>query len=208
MSVIHCVNDSDYHRDRETASLLVTLLSHLFLDVTCIFDFLSEMVLSKRKRDESVVANPLPDQSQMSMQADPSMMPPDASKRTRTNPRRSSRVAATSELPAKTPKPSAAKKARVSRAKQLSAPSQPTTQVLPVVPEAGSSQIAAPPPPKRGRKKAAPAAEDASGSQTEKRGAVFKSKCPQNILDRVERVMTQRCVVVGFTYSNSKESHI
>jgi hypothetical protein len=28
--------------------------------------------------------------------------------------------------------------------------------------------------------------------QPEKRGAVFKSRCPQNIRDRVERVMTQR----------------
>ena len=138
----------------------------------------------KRKHNGDV-SNP--DQSQMSMgqQVDPSMMPPNTSKRTRVNPQRSARAAAASELPAKMPKPPAAKRARVSRAKQVS--SQSTTAVLP---EAGSSQTA-PPPPKRGRKKAAPAA-DASGSQPEKRGAVFKSQCPQNILDRVERVMTQR----------------
>ena len=162
------------------------------------------MVLSKRKRNgEFVVSDTSPNQSQMSMpqQADPSMMPPDTS-RTRVNPRRSSRVAASSELPAKLPKPPAAKKARVSRAKQVSVPSQPTTSVLPVMPEAGSSEAAGPPPPKRGRKKADPAAE-ASGSQPEKRGAVYKAKCPQNILDRVERVMTQRCVVIGITYCNS-----
>lgn len=165
------------------------------------------MVLSKRKRGEVVV--PSPDQSQMSMcqQADPSMISPGPSKRTRANPQRSSRAAATSELPAKMPKPPAAKKARVSRGKQLSVPSQPTAPVLPVTPEAGSSQTAAPPPPKRGRKKAAPSA-DASGSQPEKRGALFKRKCPQNILDRVERVMTQRYVVIGFTYYNSNESYI
>jgi len=133
----------------------------------------------------------------MSMcQADPSMMPPDASKGTRANPRRSSRVATSSELPAKMPKPPAAKKARVSRAKQVPVSSQPTASLLlPVIPEAGSSQVAAPQPPKRGRKKADPAA-DASGSQPEKRGAVFKSNCPQNILDRVERVMTQRIFMI------------
>ena len=158
------------------------------------------MVLSKRKRSgESAVSNASSQDQQMSMcqEADPSMMPPDVSKRTRANPRRSSRAAAASEPPAKLPKPPAAKKARVSRAKKLSVPSQPTTEVLSVMPEAGSSQAAAPPPRKRGRKKADPAA-DADGSQPEKRGAVFKSKCPQNILDRVERVMTQRCVRYRF----------
>ena len=166
------------------------------------------MVLRKRKRNEDVVASDTPpDQSQMSMgQADPSTMPSDTSKRTRVNPRRSARVTASSELPDKTPKPPAAKKARVSRAKQV--PSQPTTSVLPEIPEAGSSQTAAPPPAKRGRKKADPAAV-ASGSQPEKRGAVFKANCPQNILDRVERVMTQRCVVViDITRYNSNESYI
>jgi hypothetical protein len=173
------------------------------------------MVLSKRKRNGQFdVSDPSSlDQSQMSMgqQADPSMMPPDTSKRTRTNPQRSSRAAtaaaAASEPPAKMPKPPAAKKARVSRAKQPPVRNQPTTSVLPVMPEAGPSQTAAPPPPptKRGRKKADPA-EDASGSQPEKRGAVFKAKCPQNILDRVERVMTQRQVAIGFLqYYNSNE---
>lgn len=51
------------------------------------------------------------------------------------------------------------------------------------------------PPAKRGRggrKKAADAGSPAP--KPEKRGAIFKKKCPQNILDRVERVMTQRCV--------------
>ncbi|KAF8801681.1 hypothetical protein BYT27DRAFT_7235662 [Phlegmacium glaucopus] len=158
------------------------------------------MVLSKRKRnDDFVVRNPpLPDQPQMSMsqQADPlPSVPPEVippTKKTRTNPPRSSKVA-TSELPAKTPKRPTVKKARASRAKQVSAPSQPATSAA-VMPEAGPSQTATPPPKKR-QKKAAPAA-DASGSEPEKRGAVFKSKCPQNILDRVERVMTQRIFMI------------
>ena len=128
--------------------------------------------------------------------SDPSVMAPEASKRTRVNPKRSSRAAATtSEPPDKMPKRPAAKKARVRRAKE---------QSVPVMSEAGPSQIAAPPPPKRRRKKAAPA-EDASGSQPEKRGAVFKQSCPQNILDRVERVMTQRCVVIDYSYYKSNE---
>ncbi|KAJ7494832.1 hypothetical protein B0H11DRAFT_2003546 [Mycena galericulata] len=57
-------------------------------------------------------------------------------------------------------------------------------------PEASSSQTA--PPAKKTRKKAS----DATAAPPEKRGAVFKKKCPQNILDRVERVMTQRFFMV------------
>ncbi|KAJ7673593.1 hypothetical protein B0H17DRAFT_1161807 [Mycena rosella] len=44
-------------------------------------------------------------------------------------------------------------------------------------------------PAKKGCKKAAEATP-------EKRGAIFKKKCPKNILDRVERVMTQRFYMV------------
>jgi hypothetical protein len=148
------------------------------------------MVLRKRTRNGELAGNhSSPDQPQMSMsqQANPlpsveDMPPP---KRTRTNPPRSVRTTI-SQLPAKTTKAPAVKKTRASRAKKSR---QPTTSA---VPEAGASQIAAPPP-KKGRKKAAPAA-DASGSQPEKRGADFRPNCPQNILDRQERVMTQRCV--------------
>jgi hypothetical protein len=43
------------------------------------------------------------------------------------------------------------------------------------------------PPLKKSRKKA-----DPNAPQVEKRGAIFKKKCPQNILERVERVMSQR----------------
>lgn len=154
------------------------------------------MVLSKRKRNgEFVVCNPsLQDQPQMSMsqQSDPLPsvlpevgMPP--TKKTRTNPTRSAK-ATNSEL-LSNPKPPATKKKRAPRAKQPSASTQR------VMGEAGPSQTAAPPP-KKGRKKAAPAA-DSSESQPEKRGAILRTKCPQNILDRVERVMTQRYVVTS-----------
>ncbi|KAJ7452852.1 hypothetical protein FB451DRAFT_676023 [Mycena latifolia] len=47
-------------------------------------------------------------------------------------------------------------------------------------------------PAKKGRKKAG----DSPATPPEKRGAIFKKKCPQNILDRVERVMTQRFFMV------------
>ncbi|KJA24154.1 hypothetical protein HYPSUDRAFT_38918 [Hypholoma sublateritium FD-334 SS-4] len=53
------------------------------------------------------------------------------------------------------------------------------------------------PPVKRGRggrKKATDASLPAP--KPEKRGAIFKKKCPQNILDRVERVMTQRIFMI------------
>ncbi|EGN95907.1 hypothetical protein SERLA73DRAFT_187179 [Serpula lacrymans var. lacrymans S7.3] len=43
------------------------------------------------------------------------------------------------------------------------------------------------PPAKRRRKK-----KDPNDTQPEKRGATFKKKCPQNIMDRVNRVMSQR----------------
>lgn len=49
------------------------------------------------------------------------------------------------------------------------------------------SAITQPPPAKKGRKTAAPKA-----AQEEKRLARFKQSCPQNILDRVDRVMSQR----------------
>ena len=152
------------------------------------------MVLSKRNRNGEFIAWNPPGQPQMSMSQQPepssSSMPPDMlpTKRTRTNPPRSSKAIA-SEFSDKSPKPPVVKKARASRAKRSSAPSQPAPAVS-VMPEAGPSE----PPPKKGRKKAAPVA-DASGSEPEKRGAIFKPKCPQNILDRVERVMTQRRVI-------------
>lgn len=49
------------------------------------------------------------------------------------------------------------------------------------------AQEALPPPVKKQRKK-----KDPNEPAPEKRGAMFKKKCPQNILDRVDRVMSQR----------------
>jgi hypothetical protein len=60
-------------------------------------------------------------------------------------------------------------------------PSQPQAQPQPQV------QAPVPPPTKKQRKK-----KDSSGPPPEKRSAMFKKKCPQNILDRVDRVMSQR----------------
>jgi len=48
-------------------------------------------------------------------------------------------------------------------------------------------QAALPPPVKKQRKK-----KKHPNESQEKRGAMFKKKCPQNILDRVSRVMSQR----------------
>lgn len=45
---------------------------------------------------------------------------------------------------------------------------------------------------KRGRKNVTDGPDPTE--KPEKRQAIFKKKCPQNILDRVERVMTQRRV--------------
>jgi hypothetical protein len=61
-------------------------------------------------------------------------------------------------------------------------PSQPQLQPQPQV------QAAVPPSAKKQRKKK----KDPNEPPSEKRGAMFKKKCPQNILDRVDRVMSQR----------------
>ncbi|KAF7375337.1 hypothetical protein MSAN_00420800 [Mycena sanguinolenta] len=67
-------------------------------------------------------------------------------------------------------------------------------------PVASSSMIpipSKPPPAKRVRRKAGDsAAPDDALPSPEKRLAMFKKKCPQNIMDRVERVMTQRFFMV------------
>jgi hypothetical protein len=60
-------------------------------------------------------------------------------------------------------------------------PAPPTTQNR-------AADIPAQPPAKRQRKKKA----DPDAPVPEKRGAMFKRACPKNILDRVDRVMSQR----------------
>lgn len=161
----------------------------------------------KRKRDAEASTT-----SQTAVGA--SALEPDvagpATKKTRANPARASR-SKTSQSVMSEPKPAPAKKPRAPRTKKAAA----TTQSDPAsasassstMPLAGPSQPAAsssvPAPSKKGRgKKKADPNEDngASGSQPEKRGAVFKPKCPQNIMDRVHRVMTQRYFEIFFNF--------
>ena len=49
-------------------------------------------------------------------------------------------------------------------------------------------ELDSPPKAKRQRK-----AKDPDALAPEKRGAIFKKVCPKNIIERVERVMGQRC---------------
>ena len=53
--------------------------------------------------------------------------------------------------------------------------------------------LTTPPKPKAKRQRKAKD-PDAPADQPEKRGAIFKKKCPKNILERVDRVISQRCV--------------
>ncbi|KAJ6471811.1 hypothetical protein C8R47DRAFT_1147143 [Mycena vitilis] len=84
------------------------------------------------------------------------------------------------------------------RRKQPIQTPKPTPKPTPVYPDptpvASSSQTPLPPQPtpKKARRKAG----DPPAAPQEKRLAMFKKKCPQNILDRVERVMTQRFFMV------------
>ena len=107
-------------------------------------------------------------------------------KKLRVNPPRSARTAPIVETSMSIP-PTAVlpKKTRVPRKKKAD-PVEPTPDSGSSMPLAGPSQPTAPA--KRGRKKKV--TDDQS--EPEKRKAQFKPRCPQNILDRVERVMTQR----------------
>ncbi|KAL4068101.1 hypothetical protein J3A83DRAFT_4359910 [Scleroderma citrinum] len=62
----------------------------------------------------------------------------------------------------------------------------------------GSSQVVLSPPAKKARKGKG---KSADGTQTlekpEKRGAIMKKKCPQSILERVDRVMSQRFFMIN-----------
>ncbi|KAF8958058.1 hypothetical protein BDZ97DRAFT_1843889 [Flammula alnicola] len=156
------------------------------------------MVLSKRKADgEFVVWRPsqAPSSSPGRPVSEADVMSgaldwPSPSKKARVNPPQTS-WSATSEPLSSPLKPPAAKKPRAPRGKRASTASQPAP-----APAASSSYQAGPS--QQGRKKAA-AGSEPSGSQAEnpeKRGAMFKPRCPQNILDRVERVMTQRIFMI------------
>jgi hypothetical protein len=68
--------------------------------------------------------------------------------------------------------------------------SYPAKLDLPVPQNHATKIEAAQPPAKKQRKKKA----DPDAPVPEKRGAIFKKACPKNILDRVDRVMSQRYV--------------
>ncbi|KAF9002785.1 hypothetical protein BDQ17DRAFT_1356812 [Cyathus striatus] len=76
------------------------------------------------------------------------------------------------------------------KAKAVSPPAA-TSSTLAAGPS--TSAVPASPPAKRSRKKA----KDVDSGQPEKRLAMFKPKCPQNIMDRVHRVMTQRIFMIS-----------
>lgn len=71
-------------------------------------------------------------------------------------------------------------------------PTYPSTSSFP---SSSTSLYSTPPPAKRARK-AAPKIQDPDAPPPEKRLAIFKKKCPQNILERVHRVMQQRFFMV------------
>ena len=65
--------------------------------------------------------------------------------------------------------------------------SYPAKAAPPVLQNPATNSAAQPPAKKQRRKKA-----DPDAPIPEKRGAIFKKACPKNILDRVDRVMSQR----------------
>ncbi|KAJ7183772.1 hypothetical protein C8R46DRAFT_984978 [Mycena filopes] len=128
------------------------------------------MVLEKRKRDGGFEPWRPSDASQSS----PAPTPVASSSQTALPPAKRLRTNSSPVTPKTTPK----------------APNTTT-------PVASASQPAletAPKPAKKTRPKKGDAADAAA--PVEKRAAMFKKKCPQNILDRVERVMTQRFFMV------------
>jgi hypothetical protein len=154
------------------------------------------MVLKRKRGDEFV---PMHGQDPTIPEQEPAV------KRTRTNPPRSARTAVAAQITMSVPSDTAPpKKTRAPRKKKVADPAEavsvpmpqagPSQQAVPIQ-QAGPSQQAGPGPSrppapvKRGRKKKV---DDGGQSEPEKRKAQFKPRCPQNILDRVERVMTQR----------------
>jgi len=140
------------------------------------------MVLKRKRGDEFVPVHggqdlqPLPATSEQESGA----------KKLRVNPPRSARMALVAETSMSIPTTDLPKKTRAPRKKKAAVSIEPTPDSGSSMPQAGPSQPTAPA--KRGRKKKV--TDD--GSEPEKRKAQFKPKCPQNILDRVGRVMTQR----------------
>ncbi|KAG5721385.1 Mitogen-activated protein kinase kinase kinase 1 [Termitomyces sp. T112] len=141
------------------------------------------MVLRKRKRDgEFITSTPA---GQASMPSTVSELPP--VKKTRTKSTKTSSMNASSSRPAPTASCDTPEARLPLRTDTLPVVSYvPST--APDSPEAGPSQ---PRKAARKRKKA-----DPDDPPPEKRGATFKKSCPQNILDRVKRVMSQRFFMI------------
>ena len=134
----------------------------------------------KRKKEDEV----LPVYGGQDQQSLPTMSAQEPGvKKTRTNPPRMVRMAPTAQTAASS-EIASPKRARVTRKRKVA---QASPEPGPSIPQAGSSQPTAPA--KRGRKKKV---TDDTQSGPEKRKAIFRPQCPQNILERVERVMTQR----------------
>ncbi|KAJ7734431.1 hypothetical protein B0H16DRAFT_1426322 [Mycena metata] len=104
-------------------------------------------------------------------------------------------TASSSQVPARTEidTPPLAKKARTEPI-HFSPVTRKATRKTPAA--ASSSQVPLENAPKPARKTRRKKGEDAPAGTPEKRGAMFKKQCPQNILDRVDRVMTQRFFMV------------
>ncbi|GLB41179.1 putative RING finger domain protein [Lyophyllum shimeji] len=132
------------------------------------------MVLTKRTRDGQFVHWTRAGQAP-APPSTPSDLPPPAKK---------------SRTTSYTPPAASASSAKVTHV-QPPPPPPPQTAYPSNDLEPGPSQPPPPPTPSRSRKKA-----DPDQPPPEKRGAVFKKKCPQNILDRVERVMSQRFFMI------------
>jgi hypothetical protein len=148
------------------------------------------MVLKRKKPDETVP-------SQEADAPDQGSHP----KKTRTNPPRT-KAARVSTTDVSTDGP-AAKKPRAPRKKKstaIAAQPESATPGASTQPQADSSRPSAPA--KRGRKKKV---ADDEQSGPEKRQAQFRSECPQNILDRYERCMAQRCVILSFVRIHDSE---
>ncbi|KAJ7852789.1 hypothetical protein B0H14DRAFT_2508875 [Mycena olivaceomarginata] len=86
----------------------------------------------------------------------------------------------------------------------------PSPQSTPSYPIASSSQSSVPskPTPAKKTRRKAGNPDDPPPAPPEKRGAMFKTKCPQNILDRVQRVMTQRWDFYSNVASMCSASHV
>ena len=157
---------------------------------------LSLTMVLKRKQGDEFVPWTSSSQGQQDTQSLPELSPP---KRTRrSSVLAANAIAAHSTMTVSTPIQRT--KTRTARGRNsstaivptVSAPIPPAIAGPSVYPQAGSSQPSVSAPAKRGRKKKAVA--DSDEPEPEKRRARFKPSCPQNIMDRVERVRSQRCV--------------